>query len=59
MKRLKRFLTVLGMIGIITSIGLMFTGCAEEKKAEEEIEKVETMQDTTMQDTTAVDTMQQ
>ncbi len=61
MKKIKRLLTVIGMVGLITSIGLIYTGCAKEQKAEQESMKkeaaTETMQDTTMQDTTAEDTM--
>ncbi len=59
MEKIKKVLTVIGMVGLITSIGLIYTGCAKEKKVEEEgIKKeaqVETVQDTTAQDTTAVE----
>ncbi|MFO7891575.1 MAG: hypothetical protein R6V04_14700 [bacterium] len=62
MRKIKKLFTVIGMVGLITGIGLIYTGCAGEKQAEEESIKkesrVETVQDTTVQDTAAVDTTQ-
>lgn len=58
MRKLKKILTVIGMVGLITSIGLIYSGCAQDKQAEEEVKKetqVESVQDTTVQDTTAVE----
>ena len=60
MKKIKKVLTVIGICGLITTFGLVYTGCAKEKTDEEGMKKEaagEVMQDTTMQDTTAVDTM--